>query len=597
MRNVFVLVLISCFTVSAQSAKTNHYKDLTGNGEVFFNALISGIQNRTLPPSDTAITFLDSAISYYSTEPGNYCNISSAYAVKARMYNWLGRKDSAAKYYLAAAKLIKADCPDFNRYYLFNSWAILQETMGEYRLADSLYTIALDASMNLENKTYELNVLTNQSNSLSKQKKLKLAVGLMKQIKQMAWDYDIYYHKLSSLQNLGAYYINLEYYDSAKYNLLALEGLVNDTTPSPIVMDMYNNLGVVNERLGDLEEAKSYYYKAIVFAQLENQPNKLLIYLNNYAYIQHALGNYDEAWKYINQYMGLKDSLFNLEKYGTVKKLETQYRTALQREEILAQKLELETQKRNRNIMIFALSGLFFILIAVYSRLRYVRRSKTIVEKEKKRSEELLLNILPEEVAEELKETGQSKARTLRNVTVLFTDFKDFTSISAKLSAEQMVEEINFYFKRFDEIVAQYDIEKIKTIGDSFMAAAGVPIEQADAAKNAILAAIDMLEVVTDRNVVNARMDKPIFDMRIGINTGPVVAGIVGIKKFQYDIWGDTVNTASRMESFGEIGKVNISHSTYELLKDDPEFVFEPRGFVEVKGKGKLEMWFVSKAS
>ena len=224
-----------------------------------------------------------------------------------------------------------------------------------------------------------------------------------------------------------------------------------------------------------------------------------------------------------------------------------------------------------------------------------IEKEKEEVEKQKNKSDELLLNILPAEIAEELKEKGKSDARDFEMVSILFSDFKSFTEVSSKLSAKVLVSEINICFKAFDHIMAKYKIEKIKTIGDAYMAAGGLPVPTDDSVKNTLLAALEMQTFIGKRKTENAVAGKPAFEMRVGIHTGPVVAGIVGVKKFQYDIWGDTVNTASRMESNGEVGKVNISQATYDLLKDDPAFLFEARGKVEAKGKGAIHMWFVSK--
>ena len=239
----------------------------------------------------------------------------------------------------------------------------------------------------------------------------------------------------------------------------------------------------------------------------------------------------------------------------------------------------------------------FFLFISggLYSHWSYIKKSKAVLQKEKDRSENLLLNILPEEIAEELKEKGEAEARQFENVSILFTDFKGFTSKSEQLSAQDLVVEINHCFKAFDIICEKYQIEKIKTIGDAYMAAGGIPIESSSSTKNIVLAALEMQEFVTDRIEAKKVQNEVAFEMRLGIHTGPVVAGIVGVKKFQYDIWGDTVNTASRMESSGEIGKVNISDSTYQLLKHEPEFVFKSRGKIQAKGKGEIEMWFVEK--
>jgi len=185
----------------------------------------------------------------------------------------------------------------------------------------------------------------------------------------------------------------------------------------------------------------------------------------------------------------------------------------------------------------------------------------------------------------------------LKGSPYYFTDFKSFTETSVKLSAQELVAEINVCFEAFDGIIEKYGIEKIKTIGDAYMAAGGLPIYSEDSARNTVLAALEMQQVIAGRIIKKKKKNEVYFEMRLGIHTGPIVEGIVGVKKFQYDVWGDTVNTASRMESGGEIGKVNISQDTYELIKNESQFSFKPRGEVKAKGKGKIAMFFVSKAS
>ncbi len=213
---------------------------------------------------------------------------------------------------------------------------------------------------------------------------------------------------------------------------------------------------------------------------------------------------------------------------------------------------------------------------------------------EKERSDELLLNILPAEVAEELKATGSAKARHFDQASVLFTDFKGFTGMATYLGADVLLQELNACFEAFDAIITRHGIEKIKTIGDAYMCAGGLPDPSTSSPVAVVRAALEMQAFMAERKKRHDAIGQPVFEMRVGIHTGPVVAGIVGVKKFQYDIWGDTVNTASRMESNGEVGRVNISESTYEIVKDEPGLAFTPRGEIQVKGKGKLEMYFVS---
>lgn len=210
---------------------------------------------------------------------------------------------------------------------------------------------------------------------------------------------------------------------------------------------------------------------------------------------------------------------------------------------------------------------------------------------EKQKSDTLLLNILPHETAEELKHTGKAQSRSFSQVTVMFTDFKNFTSAAERLPPEALVREIHEYFSMFDQITSKYNIEKIKTIGDSYMCAGGIPQANETHHKDVVRAALEIQAFMKERKQARENQGELFFELRLGIHTGPVVAGIVGTKKFAYDIWGDTVNVASRMESHGVPGKVNISGSTYECVKDEFHCVY--RGKIEAKNKGEVDMYFV----
>jgi guanylate cyclase len=200
---------------------------------------------------------------------------------------------------------------------------------------------------------------------------------------------------------------------------------------------------------------------------------------------------------------------------------------------------------------------------------------------ERERAEGLLLNVLPAEVAAELKETGATTTRRFESISVLFADIVGFTRLSAEMDPEAMVAQLNEVFTHFDRLAKKYGCEKIRTIGDGYMVASGVPTPRDDHAYALASMALEMLEYA----------ETGPLSFRFGINSGPAVAGVVGTSKFQYDIWGDTVNTASRMESHGETNRIQIAEATYRLVKDD--FATTPRGPVEVKGKGTLNTWFL----
>ena len=210
-----------------------------------------------------------------------------------------------------------------------------------------------------------------------------------------------------------------------------------------------------------------------------------------------------------------------------------------------------------------------------------------LLELEQEKSERLLLNVLPREIAAILKEDNQTIADQYEAVSVLFADVVGSTALAVRLPPRTLVDVLNDAFSYFDSLVDKYGIEKIRTIGDNYMVASGVPHPRHDHAQALANLALEMNEYVATHDVLG---DMPLR-FRIGMNVGPLVAGVIGHKKFHYDIWGDAVNTASHMESHGVPGKIQITRATYELIKK--EFVCQPRGLVEIKGKGQMETWFL----
>ncbi|WP_417610071.1 adenylate/guanylate cyclase domain-containing protein [Owenweeksia hongkongensis] len=389
----------------------------------------------------------------------------------------------------------------------------------------------------------------------------------------------------------GEYSKALKTLDEALETADLLNAKPNKTTALVAKAEVYFDLK-------DYRKAINLYREAIILAKETNYLKFLELSYLGLGQAYFASNRYDSAYKYQTLMVNVKDSLYNIETQKLLSNQLFNFQIEKKQNEINLlkkdqelQSLDLEKQKVVRNLVIAGfVSVIIFLLVAILQKRK--------ISKEKDRSEKLLLNILPYEIAEELKEQGKSDARDFNQVSVLFTDFVAFTELSEKLTAKELVNEINYYFKAFDNVVSKYRIEKIKTIGDAYMAAGGVPVPNPNSVKNVVLAALEMQNIVkekreqySDTHILN------LFSMRIGIHTGPVVAGIVGVKKFQYDIWGDTVNTAARMESSCEVGKVNISEVTYEIIKDSPELEFEHRGKIEAKGKGKLDMYFVRKKS
>ncbi len=241
--------------------------------------------------------------------------------------------------------------------------------------------------------------------------------------------------------------------------------------------------------------------------------------------------------------------------------------------------------------MTIGLGLILIIAFIIYRNSLQKSRINKILDKQKDQIEHLLLNILPKEVASELQTSGESKPRHFEEVSILFTDFKGFTSIADKLSPAELVEDLNECFIAFDSIIEKFNLEKIKTIGDSYMCAGNIPSPDADHAYKIVRAAIEIQVFMEEHNLRRAERDLQPWEIRIGIHIGPVVAGVVGKKKYAYDIWGRAVNIASRMESNGTPGRVNISAHLYDTIKDRFDCTY--RGKIYAKNIGDLDMYYV----
>lgn len=247
-----------------------------------------------------------------------------------------------------------------------------------------------------------------------------------------------------------------------------------------------------------------------------------------------------------------------------------------------------------RNSLIIGLILASLLAFFIYRNYRIKVKSNKILDRQNAEIESLLLNILPSEVAKELQSSGQATPKHYDSVSVLFTDFRGFTSIADRMTPAEVVKELNTCFMAFDDIVAKFRLEKIKTIGDSYMCAGGIPAPDADHVCNTVTASLEMLSFIEKYNQQRRENGLEVWDIRIGIHVGPVVAGVVGKMKYAYDIWGTTVNIASRMESNGVPGLVNISAATYELVKNN--YMCDHRGKIYAKNVGEIDMYFVKNA-
>lgn len=404
-----------------------------------------------------------------------------------------------------------------------------------------------------------------------------------------------YYYALG---NIGVLYLKRGDLEKAEQNLsTAIDWLEKDGDYTA-ASDFQAYMAELYRERQAYQKAHQYAQRSLEHAQrlgLKDQISKSSLLL---AGIDQELANYKEANLHLNLHMQYQDSM-DVETVDMARfQLE---RTEREKAELLAANLKGElqlanqelTQKRQRTFLWATGATILLLIMFVvggYRRYRYIKQTNQIISDEKDRSEALLLNILPKKTAQELKENGRVKAQRFNAVTVLFTDFQGFTRHAESLDPENLIRSLDHYFGHFDSIMEKHGLEKIKTVGDAYMCASGLPFPDERHAVKVVDAALEMMAFVeaskTDPENTHIR-----FDMRIGINSGPVVAGVVGTKKFAYDIWGDTVNIASRMESTSDIGRINVAEGTYQLIKDVYECEF--RGKIDVKNRGKLNMYFV----
>lgn len=394
-----------------------------------------------------------------------------------------------------------------------------------------------------------------------------------------------------SLGNAGMVYAKQGKYELAEENINEAIKILETIKDYYAISVYLTYLSDIYLEKGNLEGALSLSKRSLNLAKQYDLKDQIADANLKLAQLYEIKGDSAKAYAYFKEHSIYKDSVKNLETVQNMAELRNDY-------EIAQKQVEnnlLEEQKKTQKIILIATAiALFLILLllfGLYRRNRFIKHTSKIIEQERNRSDHLLENILPRQTAQELKDFGKVKSQKFDSVTVLFTDFKDFTKVSESLSPELLVESVDFYFSKFDEIIDKYGLEKIKTIGDSYMCAGGLPFPLEDHALRSVMAACEILEFVRN-TAIEMDGDHIKYDVRVGINSGAVIAGVVGQKKFAYDIWGDTVNVAARMESNADSGHINVSEETYYLIKD---FInCEYRGEIYVKNKGMMKMFYVT---
>ncbi len=405
---------------------------------------------------------------------------------------------------------------------------------------------------------------------------------------------------MNAYNAIGKLYTRDGKFDQALQNHNKALRLAQKLDIKPSVIKSLVGLGNAYEKRGNYQNAILNFKKAEAPA-LEVNANSDLKDIYEGLSVSYAMSqDYRNAFKYQSLFSNFKDTMYNIandKKLGTL-----QFDFDLQKKEgeisLLTKdkalrEADLRRQKLAKNALGAGLGLVLLIAVLIFRNYREKVKTNKILDHQKAQIESLLLNILPAEVAKELQQNGQATPRNFESVSVMFTDFRSFTVIADNMTPQDLVEELNRCFIAFDHIIGKYNLEKIKTIGDAYMCAGGIPLPDSRHAYNMVKASLEIQDYILQNNKRKEQQGLEPWDLRVGLHVGPIVAGVVGKRKYAYDIWGSTVNIASRMESNGEPGRVNISASTYELVKD--EFECSYRGKIYAKNVGEIDMYFVEK--
>lgn len=554
---------------------------------------------------DSAKYYYDKCIAGY-TKLKDTVELAGCYHGMADMYAAGNQLSVSLEYYFRALAAYQS-IGEENIATLYSDIGDLYGLAGEPDKANTYYEKALEANSRYGDRFDRAYIMMSLVESLIEDKEYDEAIKYADSVIQIYTESGNKFFIAAGENYLAECYYNKGNYNKAQ-RLFRLSGdYFSRASDRQYVA--YNNVSLGKTYLAAASDTTGYKADTSLFEPTREQNYQRAIELLNdarsffegineqttlidiYGYLSDAnegIGETATALALYKQRSALKDSLDIKNESKKVAKLDARKAIELKDKELELQHVLIAKKKNERLALIAGIAVLFIVLAIIFRNYRERGKANKLLSEEKQKSEELLLNILPEEVAEELKNRGATTAQQYDRVTVLFTDFVDFTIAGEHMGSQALVEELHNCFEAFDNIMDKHGIEKIKTIGDAYLAVCGLPTADEHHAEKVVQAAQEIRGFMVQRR---EQLGDKTFEVRIGIHSGSVVAGIVGIKKFAYDIWGDTVNTAARMESHSEAGKINISQTTYELVKD--KFSCTYRGEIDAKGKGMLKMYFV----
>lgn len=600
----YVMMGLFCFFVNAVMAQDQRIADslkIIYDQDTIKDAakleLLRQLSFNELNDFDLALSYTEELIDLAKSAK-DHKKLFHGYYASGNKYKSAGELDTALKRFFTSAELANNENLITEEGMAYVGIADVYSIMGDFSNSQNYYTKGIKI-LRKESKEPNLlgTALLNAGDDAFLNKQFDKALDYFKEAGIIYESIDFKIGTAYNLGNIGMVYAEQGKDDLAEKNIneaIVILEEIKDYYPVAVYLTYISDIYAKKQ---DWTQAFSYANRSLDLARqygLKDQISDAYLQLSELYELRGMTG---ESLKHYKNHIVYRDSVTNISAVQEMANLRTDFEVSQKQTEIDLKDAEvglLNEKQRSQRITIIATAlglGILMILaFGLFRRNRFVQKTSKIIQKEKDRSDQLLLNILPEQTAEELKDKGKVKAKRFDSVSVMFTDFKGFTAYSDKLSPEELVDSIDFYYSKFDDIIEKHGLEKIKTVGDAYMCAGGLPFPTRDHPVKMIKAAFEIAEFVKESKKLDPD-DMTRFDIRIGINTGPVVAGVVGNKKFAYDIWGDTVNIASRMESNSEPGKINISDNTYQVIKD--QFKCTYRGEIEAKNKGMMKMYFV----
>ncbi|MBT8235498.1 MAG: tetratricopeptide repeat protein [Bacteroidia bacterium] len=525
---------------------------------------------------------LNKALSYaeelivLSTTANDLISLYRGYRQEAEINLQLGNFDLALEAYFKSLETAKKAEYHRGQGSAMTGIADTYSEMGNASNATEYYNQAITFLRTTEDTIAVGIAIINAGDEYFKAKKYDSALAYFKESAAIFEQQDYPIGKAYAQANTGMVQAATGDFELAKTNINQAVAVLEEMEDSYAISEYLTYMADSYWEEDDTGSALDYAHRSLDMARkfgIKQQVSDTHLKLSAF---YEDLGQTEQSLQHFKDHIAYRDSVNNLAAVQRMADLRTDYEVSQKQVEVDL----LSQQKRNQQIVLASVGVLAAVLLWFFVAIR----------REKKKSDTLLLNILPEEIARELKEKGEVESVRFENVSVLFTDFVQFSKVAEAADPKQLVKSLDYYFRRFDEITVKYGLEKIKTIGDAYMCACGLPSPDPDHAANTVKAALEMAALVQESLKSQNGLDR--FQFRVGIHSGPVIAGMVGTKKFQYDIWGDTVNIASRMESSSEPGKINISETTYNAIKD--EFDCTYRGEIDVKNRGALKMYYLN---